>query len=1485
MPYSVLTKLILACVFLTAGYICRGQLSADFSASKYEGCAPLQVSFTNTTTGTGVNATYSWDLGNSNTSTLSNPGAIYTAEGVYTVTLSVTNEGKTSTQTKKITVYKKPVVDFTMAEKRGCLPWNATFTSTSTTNGGALYSYAWDFGDGNTSINYSANASHTYTLEQKATVSLTVVDVNGCSNTIVKKDIVEVLPPIRSDFTTDKKILCKTSDPVQLTSNCSGPGTLSYVWNFGDGQKSTEKNPSYVFNKKGIYTVSLTVNSSLGCTATATLSDYLNVASYKSDFDDPPAAVCEGSLVSLYNKSTPYPSNNQWFVDDQQVSWYSSTLYHNFYTAGTYTIKLKSMFDNCVDSLEKKIKVNPTPKLDGFIAELQGECGAPVQMNFKDTTAGATQWKWTFNWTHNNDKTDATTQAPSYNYTTNGNRYVRLIVSNAYGCSATTSKYIYIYPPNVDIAIKKSTGTTTRSNCGPFDVTFYVSVQQQEIASYQWFFGDGSTSTEVEPTHHYSKPGSYPVSLRYTTKNGCFGIATLNGNVNLYEQPKINDFSVDNTNVCGNSNVIFNTNISGSVHKLLWDYGDSWGYNDYGSAHSYSREGTYTVGLIALNDACSDTLVKNDYIKVLPPFPKIYGYTTSCKGNHGEITLTHASVNAETVTWDFGDGSAKVTVPASQLSVSHTYTKTQAYNVILTATAGSCNLNTSYKVNVHVKQNMQLALDKTTMCSEGETITGAVSNYEYPPGSSPYYYYNQQFQYSDGTSFYGNSYPTHNYSTNNTKWNLSGFDASKNGLRVIIRSEINGCYDTSNVVAISIKKGVEADFEILGDKKCYYDNPVVTFKDKSVTSTGKIKSWEWHSGDGQMKTSTTRGDITFTYKDPGIYYASLKTTDDQNCTNSSRYASKVVQVNGPKAAFSPYPGNEVYLNTSVNFYNYTNTTGCGYNTQYNWDFGVNNATSVSQGSPSYIYTQPGSYTVKLAVSDPDTKCSSTYSTVIKVKEFNSAFAFSRSFISGSGCPPVLVRFSNTSMNYTRVAWDFGDGFTADNVNYPSHIYEKPGKYYVKLTVHGYNGDISTYIDSVIIKEAAATVKADVSEICKNQPVKMDITATNATSYIWDFGDGRLVNESNISQSHAYNNAGKYSVGIILKDENGCMSSAALSQKINVHPDPAIDIKPLNPLVCRGKHITLNAISNAVSYSWLPDDGSLDDITKASPSASPLSTTTYKVLVKDDIGCSNQKEVTVQVAQPITVKTGNDTAVCIGKPLQLTASGATTYKWINNTEGLNNTDVSNPSLIVSKSGIYTVKGFDAYNCFTSEDNVNVQALSLPTVNAGPDVKALSGTTVQLNAQTSADVVKWEWTPEKYLSCTNCPSPVSTPFSEMTYKITVSNKDNCEASDEVVIKLECEAARVRIPNVFTPNNDGNNDVFSVKGIGIIKHLVIFDRWGTKVFERNNFIAADRSNCWDGTKNGALLPSGTYVYFLEMQCESGEPFSMKGTVVLVR
>lgn len=1447
----------------------QAQLRADFTVDKTGGCSPLTVSFTNRSTGTSSNTVYKWDFGNGNTAIIASPGAIYTDEKVYTVTLTATDGTQSSVKTQQITVYSKPQVDFSSNIAKGCLPLNVTFTSNTTPGSGSIASYYWDFGDGSTQQG-AGNQQHLYTAQQLATVSLTVTNSHGCHTTAVKKDIVRIIPRLTAGFSSDKQILCRESDAVQFTNSSAGPGTLTYLWDFGDGTTATERNPAHVFNRRGIYTVKLTVTSSEGCVVSETQSGYINVATFSTDFTTP-GQICSERSEQFSSISSPTPNNTLWEVNDQVYSWYGNYFSYYFAIPGTYKIKLTNTYGTCVDSAVKTLTVKPAPTSVGFIATIKGQCGAPVAVDFRDTTANAVAWQWNFDW-NNMNTVHSTVQAPSYTFNQNRIYHVLLRVTNSSGCTKDVVQPVNIPYPTVHIIYTQSSGGT--SACGPITMKF-ASTTTETITQYRWDFGDGGTSTVAEPEYTFSRPGTWQVRLNYTTANGCTGIAFFNA-VTIYAKPTANFSSMSGTNICGNTPTVFSNQSTGVYHGVNWFVnGNSVGAANFSNmVYKFQDEGKYTIKLIVYNGQCSDTIEKVDYVQVSPPFPQITSVENTCDGTRGEVKINHTSKQAQSYTWDFGDGT-NTTLTTAHDFINHTYTRTGTYKIVLSTTNGACTVRDSTIVHVMLKKDVSLTVPPSICVGAALPYTlGSLQDNPYPDYWQ-YNYYFAKWEYEDGTQFNGW----------NNAWNIVQFptfsssisqpDPSKQKIRVILNSVQFNCPDTSNFAPIQIV-GPQAALDIVNNNVCF--NTPVTFRDVSVTTGSNIVRRTWDFGDGQVQTSTGTS-ITHTYPSPGMYYVTLSLLDDKGCTGSTASYTKYVTIKGPRAAFFA-SGTNVALNTTVSFYNNTYNYG-DYNTVYNWDFGDGGTST--QYSPSYTFTRAGTYTVKLSVTNAVTGCSSEATQVIVVKNFNTAFNFNSSFITSQSCPPVLVRFNNTSVNYIRVTWDFGDGITADNVNYPSHIYEKPGKYIITLYGYGPNGLTGTHIDSIVIEEPKATLHADDLEGCIGNMVTLFAKADSTRSYVWDFGDGYVVNTTDTFFAHQYNVPGVYTPKLLVKNAGGCSSFASMNDKITIRPNPTVGISPNDPIVCLGTATQLNA-TGGVTYSWSPATG-LNNSAIASPMASPVTNTTYTVEVADDIGCKSNGSINVKVVAPVIVSLPPDLSVCSGNSVVLPANGAVLYNWINNTTGLNDTDIPNPTATPAITTTYTVTGSDIHKCFTDTAEVTVRVLPLPTVNAGVDVEVQAGTPVNLSPTYSNDVIEWTWSPPNYLNCYTCPAPVSIPLAQTQYILTVKNNVGCFAKDSMLIKMTCDEAKVAIPNAFTPNGDGKNDEFVIKGISLIKHMIIYNRWGQRVFERNNFIAADRAACWDGTLNGYPASPGTYVYFIEMQCPTGGAFTRKGSFVLVR
>lgn len=1716
-----LARRILVLCTLLIGVTAGAQLRADFRLSKTGGCSPLDVSFTNTTTGASTNATYLWDLGNGNVSTLRDPGAIYREEKTYTVTLTVTDGTQTSSRTATVTVYKKPTVDFASATAKVCMPASANFNVNATPGDGNISTYHWDFGDGQTGQGWGASMTHQYAYEQKPTVSLTVTNSYGCHSSITKPEVLEVLPPITPSIAADKSLLCSLEETVQFSNNSTGPGTLSYLWDFGDGTSSIVKAPSKVYTRKGVYSARVTVSNTDGCSVTSypisvnaayfntsftsqnlcrevrfTPSSYLyasaslwkfgdgstsnstyntshtyttagnydvtlintygackdtvtktikveDLVAYNSDIELP-ALICRDNTVTFRSKSSVQPSATLWeFEDGASYNW-STQVWRSFPAPGQQTVKLTNTFGTCKEVVTKTIAVNDLPDLKGFVVDYGGVCGSPVTVQFRDTTPGAVNWAWSVSYY---GLTISTQKTASYYFPSDGYYTVYLTVTNAAGCTRQVSKTINIARPSVNIGYSYTSSNRGNYDCDSLTMTF-VADANQPLKTYNWNLGDGTTSTEAAPRHSYNRIGIYTVTLDYTTESGCTGKAYYS--VRVYDKPKA-DFAY--TIPCGTSLDLQFFDRSFFSDSWKWEYGDGtrdlWGSANPG--HHYTDTGRYQVRFINSIGHCSDTTTKEVYANILPSYVRITKTQTTCEGTRGTVTFDQSALRISGGTWNFGDGT---TMPydTSVHEIKHTYTRTGTYTVTLSGQAPNCTLFATTQVKILLKQQPVLTANKSEICAN-ESINVQINNLEINPytGNTEWgQYYTQKFEYENGTPFSGSTVWPSEWKYNAYSGGLQQFGAGNTKLRAIITSwNGSGCLDTTNYVNLKVN-GPVAGFKIAANNLCFKSPFVFEDTSKTVTSTA-LRTWQWDFGDGQSVTNTTGGSVTHQYSNPGTYSVRLTVTDASGCTTTT---SRTANARGPKAAFNAsglFVPN-VPLNTTVTFYNNT-VSWYSSSVNYSWDYGDGNTSTNYQGANKY--TSPGTNTVTLIATDPSIPCADTARQVINVKDFNAAFTFTTTFLtSSSSCPPVMVRINNLSVGFTRLKWDFGDGTVSEGVYYPSHTYNKPGTYKITLYTYGYNGLTGTYKDSVVVKAPTVQLAADPLQGCSSLNVSLQASAENASAYTWDFGDGTVSATQSSPASYNYSKPGVYYPKLIVRDEAGCRTSSELTDPVvvddlrvaikgvpslmcdsvlipftsevtsiaadrlqkaltykwdfgtgnpadtanvknapfrytrpgtytvrlkvtspygcvkettetvtvlqkakgtitgdeqaceggsvqftgtslvsgnlqwkwvfgngatassqavpaqlyttpgtynvqlvinnggcydtaihtlAVHPKPVITLNPRQALVCEGSALQLSA-SGGSTYAWTPATG-LDNPAAANPTASPLVTTTYKVSVTTQYGCSRTDSVALRVAPRIDVKATADTYICQGEGVQLAATGAASYRWIDNTTGLSNPAIANPVATPAASTLYKVVGYDAYNCFTDTVTIQVDVRPRPTVNAGPDVEVPGGTPYQLQATGSADITDWLWSPADFLSCSNCPSPLASPRMQTTYVVEAKNAFGCATKDSVVVKLQCAPSNVHIPDGFTPNRDGKNDVFYIMGSGvnIIRHLRIYNRWGEIVFERHDFGIHDRSAGWDGRYKGVPVPLGTYVYTTEMECSSGEVITRKGTVTV--
>ena len=219
----------------------------------------------------------------------------------------------------------------------------------------------------------------------------------------------------------------------------------------------------------------------------------------------------------------------------------------------------------------------------------------------------------------------------------------------------------------------------------------------------------------------------------------------------------------------------------------------------------------------------------------------------------------------------------------------------------------------------------------------------------------------------------------------------------------------------------------------------------------------------------------------------------------------------------------------------------------------------------------------------------------------------------------------------------------------------------------------------------------------------------------------------------------------------------------------------------------------------------------------------------------------------------------------------------------------NSQVQNPSVVYSSAGDYNIQLIAAnkLGCSDSASHaVNVVPLPTATPVTNP-ITIISGGSAQINMNYTGPIVSYSWLPAQHLDCAECPQPTANPPRTTDYNVQVQDRYGCKNSGNVTVKVVCGDQNFFIPNTFSPNGDGVNDIFYLRGSGLfrINSLMIFNRWGEIVFEKKNLSINDPLGGWDGSYKGKKAKPDVYIYQIEIVCGNGEIIKYAGNVALIQ
>ena len=550
-----------------------------------------------------------------------------------------------------------------------------------------------------------------------------------------------------------------------------------------------------------------------------------------------------------------------------------------------------------------------------------------------------------------------------------------------------------------------------------------------------------------------------------------------------------------------------------------------------------------------------------------------------------------------------------------------------------------------------------------------------------------------------------------------------------------------------------------------------------------------------------------------------------------------------------------------------------------------WDYNDGNTNATLDSVVTHPYTMPGVYVPKMILTDAlGCNVAIQGNDTIKVSGVITSFS-----------PDTLIRcnsgnviFTNTTISndiITGYEWFFGDGNTSTAFE-PTHNYLTTGLYYPTLVANTQSGCTDTITSLVPIRVVKTPVISATQSPSGCVPLTMNfngnmlISDTSAINWQWAFNNGTVATGQTLLPL-VFNNSGIINFSLTAINSSGCSDTAYSS--FEAYPKPIINAGA-DILICQGTGQTLTA-TGAPSFTWSPSAG-LSCINCPNPIATPDSLREYYVTGTSVQGCINKDTIKVVVKFPFQMQGGNRDTICLGQSGLLTVSGAATYAW-SPTMGLNTFTGSSVTATPSVTTNYMVIGTDNKNCFTDTAYFPIKVYPIPTVTAGANQTINVGQTITLTPIISSDVTDVKWTPTSWVVSSITPSITVKPNLETQYKVTVKNQGGCTASSLVNIYVVCDGSNIFIPNTFSPNGDGSNDVFYPRGTGLftIKQARIFNRWGEEVFARYSFKANDATLGWDGTYKGQKMSTDVYVYIIEIQCDNNSTLTYKGNIALIK
>ena len=763
--------------------------------------------------------------------------------------------------------------------------------------------------------------------------------------------------------------------------------------------------------------------------------------------------------------------------------------------------------------------------------------------------------------------------------------------------------------------------------CAPLGVAF-KDQSTNSPTSWEWDFGNGSTSSSQNPGCTYSTPGTYTVTLIVKNASGANAVRMTNY-ITVYPSPTVSfgDNFGPNGLACLPANTQF-TNYStpgqGSITSYAWTFGDGTGSSDAAPAHTYTTTGYFNIGLTVTNSAgCSNSATYSRYLRVVagiqPQFTSDQ-VSTSCTAPY-LLNFTNQTAGPGTLTysWNFNGATPATSTATNPTDISYTSAGNPSVTLSVSSSLGcSGTLTQTVPViagTVAIKAPAAGCLNTPTTFSNASTPAPTSSSWDFGDGSG---------------TFTGDT-TTHTYTAAGT-------------YTVTLTSTSPTCTN-STTSTITIGNTFSPAFTATPTIGCKVPL-AVQFTD---LTTPNLTTYAWNFGDGGTSTQPSP---THTYTTAGSYTVTLTGTNASGCASTTTTMTNLVQITAPTISMTSVSGcigSTIQPTATV-----TAPDGIA---SYAWSSSpaATSSSGTNTATPSFTYATQGTYTISLTITTTG-GCSTTQTTVANIgTPVTPTFTATPNPVCGN--KPVTFVASPASTHYA-YTWNFGDG-QSDTGNNVSHIYKKAQNFSADVILN--NNGCSTTSASGIVSVTPPVPNFGYTVTCGTFTVNFDASDSSyydgTATFTWNFNDGSPTSAA-INPTHTYSTYGNYSVMLIILDD-GCLDTI-VKPVLVAQFVPSFSITP-NP-VCINAPFTLQTTS-VENPTGTPTSGYLWNIGgtiyhKSGTFSTILYTPgTYAVslTLTDPNGCQYTSPViTVQATGPTANFTASATG-CVNSPVTFTST--------------------------------------------------------------------------------------------------------------------------------------------------------------------------------------------------------------------------------------